>query len=290
MLGQATLQPMSLDWLKRKEVRLPTCPAVFVKLMQVIKSPESSRTSLSEVINLDPALTGQVLKVANSAFYGRSRNVCSVEDAVLRLGYNEVWTIASALNVKKAFGGAGGWSPLSESVWAHALRVGAIARMLGARLNQQTADIFFTAGLLHDIGKMVLHLADPEYAALARDGELHGPALVALERSRYGVTHNSLGADLLDSWNLPVPVVRLVEYHHTDPLADGTRARARASFALANEFARDVRWRPECGLTAVGPGVDASLALGIVGLAQPELEVLAFKAQEQVVHLLEGAA
>lgn len=286
MASVTAVQPVTLERIKARNVKLPVCPSVFAKLTQVLASSTSTSRDLSQVITLDPALTGEVLKVANSAFYGMSRNVRSVEDAIFRLGFREVGAIASALNSKQMFTNGATWSAFNKKLWEHSMLTAMIARAMGARLNQQTADIFFTAGLLHDIGKLVFQQLDAKYVERALDGMLHGMELSAQERASYGTSHAAIGGELLASWSLPAPIVRLVENHHIDPLADREHARMRGSFALANELAHDANWDPSKGLWTLGRMEPVQALLALLNVQLEELLAIRKKAVEQAKAVL----
>ncbi|MCW8132404.1 MAG: HDOD domain-containing protein [Planctomycetota bacterium] len=277
--------PVTLAYLKSRNIQVPVCPEVFGKLQQVLNDSHSNAKDLAGVIALDPALTGEVLKAANSAYYGMSRNVRSVEDAIFRLGYREVALIATALNSKKMFAGKK-WSTFNRAMWEHAAFTATIARALGARLNQQMADVFFTAGLLHDLGKMIFQQVDADYAGRTLDGAVHGIELCAQETAAFGVSHSALGAELLASWDVPGPVARLVEHHHMDPFTDPGLLKMRGSFALANELAHDHDWRPDKGLWSLGRTQGADALLICLGLDGRECLQLREKAVEQARSLM----
>ncbi|MCW8132402.1 MAG: HDOD domain-containing protein [Planctomycetota bacterium] len=279
-------RPLNLAELKARHVTLPVCPSVFLKLQELMQQPKTTCGDLQKVIALEPALAAQVLKTANSAMFGLKRSVCSIDEAVLRLGLNEIWVVASALNAKQAYGAAGGWSEFNQNQWAHSLKMGLLAKALGERLNQQTADVFFTAGLLHDIGKQLFHVVDPAYADRTLDGLVHGHYLCDQEREAFGATHPQLGAELLRDWKVPAPVTRLVESHHKDPIEDSGLARSRCSFALANELAHNPKWTPEKGMTALPGKVPAETVLEIVMISREECLALAAAMHARAEQLL----
>lgn len=289
MSAQA-VRPITLAELKSRNLNLPVCPVVFLKLQQLIALPKTTCGELQKVINLDPGLAAQVLKTANSAFYGLKRSVCSIDEAVLRLGMNEIGTVASALNAKQAYASRGKWSDFNQNQWEHSLRVGILARSFGERLNQQTAEVFFTAGLLHDIGKQLFQLVDAGYGDRTLGGVVHGLPLCEQEQELYGTSHSALGSELLKDWGVPAPVTRLVENHHKDPLEDLALGRSRGSFALANELAHNPKWAPEKGMTALSREINAQTVLEMVGITREECQTLALKAHAQAQALLTGAS
>lgn len=124
-------------------------------------------------------------------------------------------------------------------------------------------DIFFTAGLLHDFGKLILHQVDTEYAAVSDHGKLYGQPLVTMESKRYGTNHAILGADIMRSWNLPNPLANLVANHHISIDEKDPAARSRTCFALANEMAHSLVIEPPRATLTSMPD---ELALKVAGM------------------------
>jgi putative nucleotidyltransferase with HDIG domain len=172
---------------------------------------------------LDPALTTALLKVANSALYGAARQIATIENAVLRLGFAEVMKIAIGLKSKE-FLSAPKLSLFSGWLYEHSLRTGFILRRLGREINPKFEEVYFTAGILHDIGRMVLAQVDPDYAkfclslpTLLREDQ----AIVLLEeKHRWGNDHAEIGAALCEFWNLPKILQTMIQDHHTGSFAD----------------------------------------------------------------------
>ena len=90
-------KPITVDGLQRLKITIPSCPAVFIRLVQALNNPDSP--DLPEIINTDPALAAEVIRVANSAYYGASKRIFSVNDSVVRLGFNEIYSISTALTI-----------------------------------------------------------------------------------------------------------------------------------------------------------------------------------------------
>ena len=221
---------------------LLACPIVFVKLIDLLNSSNSTSQDLTDVIALDPILTAQVLRSANSIRFGSPRNMGSVEQAVFRLGFKEIGLIATGLKAKAIFKDAqNNWNPFNTALWQHSIRTAALAKLLSARVDHRTADLFFTAGMLHDIGKLVMARSDTEYTADHAGLVLQGSAGIRWESTRYTTHHALIGAQLLRQWNIPNPIVKLVEEHHED-IDEGPSRRAHLHLALANELAHAQPW------------------------------------------------
>jgi HD-like signal output (HDOD) protein len=165
-------------------VALPPCPGVFVQLSQVLSDPDSPPTALAEVLSADQALCTQVLRLANSVSFGMTRRVASIQDAVFRIGYQHIWMMSVALKSREMMDNSTKkWSAMNEQFWKHGFKAGVFARFLGRHLNPAQASTFFTAGLLHDLGKWVLLNVAPKYEDLC--SKAFGPELVAQERTKF---------------------------------------------------------------------------------------------------------
>ena len=230
--------PLTLDEMLKRNVYLPICPQVLVRLVEVLENPNKSVGDLAGTIISDPSLTAQVLRVSNSAFFGLSRQICSLEEAILRIGFKGVWTIAAALKTQELYQlSTTDWLGLHGTLWEHSTKTAAFAHALCKRLNPLFCDIYFTAGLLHDIGKLMLHQAEPQYGEVCQGGKLYGYDLVWREMDLYGTHHAKLGADLLKHWKLPELICDLVARHH-EPAGDSDHLKlTRNLLRVANEMA-----------------------------------------------------
>lgn len=229
--------PVALDDLLEQNAILPVCPAVFIRLTRALNAPDGHQAELAEILSSDPVLTSRVLHVANSALFSMPRQVRSINEAILRVGNREIWSIASALQAKTLFRSGGGWTELNRRLWEHALLAAAVSRVLAQHLSVTGADEAFTAALLHDLGKSVLQSFEPQYAHLCQNGALAGRELTFIEADFFGTDHARLGGELLLHWNLPESLSRLVSDHHVELPEDTAKASSPLLLALANELA-----------------------------------------------------
>lgn len=222
---QATLNRMRglRDRLPSEEIKkalvrsgsLPSVPEVYFDLLAAVQDPSCPTGRIAEIVASDPALTARMLQLVNSAFFGCAREVSSVNEAVMMLGLGTIRTLAlttklfSTLQPRSAE-----WS--AERVWHHSLRVGQWAKRLIELEDgdDQLAEQAFTAGVLHDVGKLLLAENVPAYIDLVTRAEKENRLLVELEHDAFGATHADVGAYLLDLWGLPAPLVEAVALHH----------------------------------------------------------------------------
>ncbi len=199
--------------------RLPSVPDVYWELTRALADPEADRAKIAGILERDVAMSVKLLQIVNSAYFGLARRVSSVAEAVSFLGIELVKGLALGAQVFAALDGAPAVPGFSlTELQRHAVAVARLARrvMRTAKL----ADEAFTAGMVHDVGRVILALALPERCAelLAAAAAANRP-LHDVEKDLLGVTHAELGAYLLGTWGLPIPIVEAVAFHHTPAAA-----------------------------------------------------------------------
>lgn len=202
----------------RGATTFPSFPDVVLRFDEEMRRPEPEVAAIAAIVEQDPPLAAAVLRVANSAWYGGTREIASVRGAVVRLGLGEMQRLVLTTAVYRRFAGYGGMNP--RQFWLHsiatALLTRAIARRSTAEIRAQDLDVAFTAGLLHDIGVLVLsYLVPDEYAELAGLVQRDGGSLTERETERWSVDHAEAGELLARTWKLPEPIVQVVRHHHT---------------------------------------------------------------------------
>lgn len=195
---------------------VPSAPAILFEILRMLEDEDAELKDLLGAIERDPGLTAKVLRTANSSFFGQARTVDSVERAVLVLGVAMVRSLAISAAVFESVGSqleAG----VIDQIWQHSLATATTARLLATRTGMGNRDDAFTAGLLHDAGRMLLmrRFADL-YAAHRADASIEH-----LEREVVGVDHGVAGGWLFEAWNLPPAIVQAVAQHHAEHPAPG---------------------------------------------------------------------
>jgi HD-like signal output (HDOD) protein/ActR/RegA family two-component response regulator len=218
---------------------LPSRPGVYMELNQFLGDPNWQPSHIAAVVERDVALSAKVLQLANSALFGLSQEVTTIQGAVMFLGVD---TIRSLALTAEAFGKL---APRNTEAFSidefqnHAMLVARItAAVLPAGRVQQEA---VTAALLHDIGKLVL-VADrgSRWAELNREATERGLPLHDIETEREGVTHADLGAHLLSLWGLPDGIAEAVAHHHRPVAVEGLELDAVAAVHIANALAHEL--------------------------------------------------
>ena len=214
--------------------RLPPFSPVLHRLLATIAMDpdEISLRSLADIVETDTTIAGKVLGIANSGFYSRGQTVCSVRQAVIRLGVNRLRNILLALSINRVWGGLvipDGFSILRFN--RHALATAVLCDLLAQRLHPKGAEAAFVAGLFHDVGQLVLvSLYPDDYMPLLQE-LADGEELEQKERERLPFTHAEMSAEATEHWNLPEVVQNAVRFHERPPLAEGTRSHREFTLA-----------------------------------------------------------
>lgn len=207
----------------RRAESLPTLPSVASQVFNIASDPNSSAADLTTVIANDPPLTGKLLKVVNSAFYGFPQKIGTVRQAVVILGTEEIVNLSFGLVASKVFDELG-WkhSYGPKNLWLHSLCTALLAQHLCAEFPEFRKQGIFTAGLLHDMGKIFLMENFPElYGKIYKDITGQDLPFYELEEEKFGLSHAAIGEVLAAKWNLPAGLVQAIAFHHRPHDAPG---------------------------------------------------------------------
>ncbi|MCP5245637.1 MAG: HDOD domain-containing protein [Burkholderiales bacterium] len=193
-------------------------PEVTLKIKQIIYSEKYSNAELTTLILCDPALTVQILRLANSSDYGFSRKIDTVSRAISIIGKKKLLALVSATAGFHANPDISQEHAHMESLWYRSIACGVIAQILAIKMHRKEKERFFIAGLLHAIGKFALLSQYPdESSEVLRISELGEDTVITAERRIFGFTYAELGAELLNHWQLPASIWQPVKFQF-DPL------------------------------------------------------------------------
>lgn len=215
--GSSVAQPiLSIEDIVRKTPDLPSAPHIALHALRHASDPNASAVSLAEIICQDQALVIRVLRLANSAFYAMRRDVVSISEAVLLLGtrtVRQLCLLASTFPwLTKALPG---YDLGPQEMWVHSLSVGVGAQLIAEKTGVTDPDMAFTAGILHDLGKVALNVwLENKVYAMARLAEIEEMSFEKIERKVLGFDHQDVGAYMAEGWNLPPPLVETIRSHH----------------------------------------------------------------------------
>ncbi len=195
---------------------IPKMPAMVVKVTQMLNDPEVSFKALADVLQYDPGLTANILRLANSAYFGFASKINSVHQGMVRLGTKRIYELAVAAAIGPfAQQAIKGYDLSPRKLWEHSMAVAVGTEELAKLLKIPAPEFAFTAGLLHDIGKIVLGTfieVDPEpIFKLVREEKI---AFNEAETQILGINHAEVGALLFERWNLPESIIQVIQWHH----------------------------------------------------------------------------
>lgn len=196
---------------------LVTLPDVFIRISQLVDDPDSTLDDIAKVVSQDPSFTVRLLRVANSAFYGFASSIETVPRAVTLIGTSQVRNLALSTSVARTFAGLPNELVSMDNFWHHSLYCALAARLIAKRVSKSDPEALFTAGLLHDIGELVIFNRLPEEAKealeLVLDSGDEMPVYLA-ERQIMGLDHAQVGGELARQWNLPPLLLDCIACHH----------------------------------------------------------------------------
>ena len=196
---------------------LPSLPKVYMEIADAVQSEDCSTELIAEIAGKDPGLCAKLLQLSNSAFFGFGRKVYSVDEAVQLLGVSIIQSLALATPLYSSFDQRKCPGFPLEQIWDHSAQVATLGRKLFRQHmdDPQLAEQAFAAGILHDLGKLIL--ADSlgaEYDEVLKESRATNTPLYRVEQKNLHTTHAEVGAYLLAIWGLPIPLVEAVACHH----------------------------------------------------------------------------
>jgi putative nucleotidyltransferase with HDIG domain len=228
---------LALDQYIDKVKHLPPAPRVLPQLLSLLSQPDIDSGRVVQLITFDPSLTASVLQMCNSAAFGGATAVVDLEEAVMRLGFEQVYRLVAAVCGSRSLTPRQPGYGINEGeLWQHSV-TSAVAAQLIARDLGDDQNLVFTAALLHDIGKIVLSEAlETDYNKLVQEVEQKQQSMVEAEKGLLGVQHAEVGGRLLARWKFPAELVAAVWFHH-HPAAANPHQRLASFVYLGNMIA-----------------------------------------------------
>jgi len=211
---------VDIDSLVKANVKIYSVPTIYTSLTNSINDPRSSITAISNIISEDPGLTARMLKLANSPLFAYPSKIETISQAVLVIGTSQIRDLALATSVISLFKGIPRGLVSMETFWQHSVACGITARIIAGYQRKPNIERFFTAGIMHDIGRLIIISEIPEqYKEIMRNCKEGGKCLFSGERDNMGFDHADVGGSLLTEWKLPSNLVELVACHHNPEMA-----------------------------------------------------------------------
>jgi len=213
-------QTPSVATIVEQAEELATLPDIYVRIKLVLDDPTSSLVDVADALSTDSAMTARVLRIANSAFYGRSGQLSTVSGAVGLLGTQQVHDLVLATAVIQTLEDSFPPALRPSVFWRESLLAGSAAKLLAEQCGFLDSERMFVAGLLAQVGQVVLFEQLPtRMLAVAQAATESGQPVSELQRQRFGFDYADVGAALFASWQLPAGLISPIRYH-TDPQAN----------------------------------------------------------------------
>ena len=228
-VSMSSLPKPDLQGVVEKIVNLPTMPQLARQIGILVEDPNSSAGMVGDAIKRDPATAARILRIVNSAYYGVSTNVKTVNQAVSMLGFKVIRSIAVSTSLPSAFKGLANCSAFSqERFWKHSLLTACLCKSIAKKCRGVDPEEAFDLGLLHDIGKLVLACYAAEHmVTIVGCARENACSFDRAEQDILNTTHGEVGAWLAGRWRFPEPLVKQIRLHHEatacedDPLVAG---------------------------------------------------------------------
>ncbi|MBF0558066.1 MAG: HDOD domain-containing protein [Nitrospirae bacterium] len=212
-----------------ENIKLFSLPSIFLRLNDAINDLRSSVTDIGNIISEDQGLTVRMLKLANSPLYGFPSRIETISKAVLIIGTKQIRDLTLATSIIRVFKGIPEDFITMETFWRHSIACGVIARIIAGYRREPNVETFFTAGILHDIGRLVMYTKIPAECSNILSQVAKNPQLLfKAERERLGFDHADVGGLLLKEWKLPQNLTEAVAYHHNPDKASQYPVEAAA--------------------------------------------------------------
>ncbi|MGA7341920.1 MAG: response regulator [Terracidiphilus sp.] len=244
---------------------VPSLPVLYEEVTRELRSEDPSATRIGRIIAQDMGMTAKILQMVNSAVYGIRAEISEPGQAVLQLGLDTVQAMVLSLSIFSAFDPQVLSASVAERLWDHSVSVSRLSRLiaLAEGVSPRALDPYQSAGLLHDIGKLVIASADPTgYRKIEGRAISTGTAQWLVETEVLGCSHAEIGAYLLGIWGLPASIVEAAAWHHRPSESPVDKFSPLAAVHVASAF--DAQFHPE--FTHLDPNLDQAF-LDRIGLA-----------------------
>lgn len=230
------MTPANITFILNQIDSFPSLPTTVTRVMEITGNPESSANDLMQAILPDQSMCVTILKTANSAFYGRPRTVASIEEAIVVLGFQEIRNIILTQAIFNSFQKFRNANKNGiDALWQHSLTCALAARVIATRTDRlrPSASQLYIAGLIHDIGKVLMLIALPNSSnQILELGERLRCSFFPEEVNKFGISHDTVGMRLLNRWLFPEQLCLAVGYHHCPD-----QAPQEATFPLTIQMA-----------------------------------------------------
>lgn len=255
------MNQLTLAKVMMKINELPVLSNITSRIIELTNDPKTTTDQLCDVISQDQVIVSKALKIVNSAYYGMPRKIVTIREAVTMLGTDTIRTIVIGASVFSTLEHLSGLNKsIIESMWRHSAACAAASRIIALRMGITEQEHAFVAGLLHDIGKIVLIFVKPNEYNEVINKIAQGKTSIETEQELLGFTHTEVGRIAAEKWSLPPLLVSVIGNHHDDTqqdcelvtvvkIADAVSNMAGYSIGLSENISISSLALSSCGLT-----------------------------------------
>ena len=194
---------------------IPTLPTIYTKVSNLMSNPNSSVIEIARVIEVDQALTSKILRIVNSSFFGFNRKIISINQAIVLMGFNTIRNTVLSVTVFNSFSDIANNNFDLRQFWRHSIATGIISSILDNKLGAGYKDETFVAGLLHDMGKIIMNkYFENEFSETLSFAKNNQLSFYESERKVVGFSHDEVGEYISEKWKLPFSLVEAIALHH----------------------------------------------------------------------------
>ncbi|MEQ8253126.1 MAG: HDOD domain-containing protein [Smithellaceae bacterium] len=212
----------TVDRILKSISTLPAFPATGNKVAQLLRKPDYSVAEIANVIKLDPSITANILKMANSVYFGTRQKISTINDAVVHLGQKNLLRAIQTAGVSKYYKkGAGGYYDKATDLWEHSVAVALMSQIISMKITGEEDTTLYTAALLHDVGKIIMgEFVRDSLAKISALVSTQHVSFVEAEQFVIGINHAELGGKIAAYWNFPVEIREAISFHHRPDLLE----------------------------------------------------------------------
>lgn len=228
--------PMTLDVLLQKDSELSSLPEIYIRVSELLENEDSSTAQIGQVVETDPALTSRILRMVNSAYYGFPHEISTISQSISILGRDRLRQILIGSVLGGVFGKVGNRVLSMNDFWFDSVKTAIMARQLCRESsNSDQSETLFTAGLLHEIGRLILAQRLPDESLLVQNAvDVDDEDIIQAEQRIFGFTHCDVGAAFIRKWGLPQILSDIARFYRSPERAEDNKVEVRLISLASN--------------------------------------------------------